>query len=222
MLKKFAIALPVAAMLVACANTDAGVTTAVKSKLASSDTVKASDINVDTHDHIVTLTGTVESEAAKREAVTIARNTDGVTDVIDQLAIGNAPASTTGELENRSESYGREAAGTTEAYGREAAAKTEAFGHEAAEKTGDAAQKTREAAGTAGEVIGDAAITSEVKTKFLAEPGVPGSAIHVETNDGVVTLSGTVRTQAEADKAMSIARDSKGVKRVVNHMKVSA
>ena len=61
-----------------------------------------------------------------------------------------------------------------------------------------------------------------VKTKFLAEPGVSGLKIDVDTNDHVVTLTGTVKTKAEATKAMSIARDTKGVKRVVNHLKVAA
>jgi len=37
-----------------------------------------------------------------------------------------------------------------------------------------------------------------------------------------VTLTGTVKSKAEAEKAMSIARDTKGVKRVVNHLKVAA
>jgi osmotically-inducible protein OsmY len=72
------------------------------------------------------------------------------------------------------------------------------------------------------EGLTDAAITSEVKTKFLAEPGVSGLDIHVDTNNGVVTLSGNVKSKAEAAKAMSIARDSKGVKRVVNHLKRAA
>ena len=68
----------------------------------------------------------------------------------------------------------------------------------------------------------DAAITSAVKTKFLAEPGVPGTSINVDTNNHVVTLTGTVKSKAEMDKAMAIARDTKGVKRVVNHLKVAA
>jgi hyperosmotically inducible protein len=71
-------------------------------------------------------------------------------------------------------------------------------------------------------IITDAAITTDVKTKFLAEPGVSGLSISVDTTDHVVTLSGNVKTKAEMNKAMSIARDTKGVKRVVNHMKMAA
>lgn len=77
---------------VACGQTDAGITTAVKSKLAADDTVKASQVDVDTQNHVVTLSGMVETPAAKAMAVQIARNTDGVTDVIDQITIGSTAA----------------------------------------------------------------------------------------------------------------------------------
>ncbi len=71
----------------ACSQTDAGVTTAVKTKMASDDTVKASEINVDTHNHVVTLNGTVGSQAEKERAVMIARNTKGVSNVVDDLTV---------------------------------------------------------------------------------------------------------------------------------------
>ena len=81
--------------------------------------------------------------------------------------------------------------------------KTETIAHDAKVKSEDAADKT-------GEVLTDAAITSAVKTKFLAEPGVSGLKIDVDTNDHVVTLTGTVKSKAEANKAMAIARETQG------------
>jgi hypothetical protein len=84
---------------VACGQTDAGITTAVKSKLAADDTVKAYQVDVDTNNKVVTLRGDVETAAQKAHAVTIARNTDGVTDVIDQLRV-NPTAATTGLGDN--------------------------------------------------------------------------------------------------------------------------
>jgi hypothetical protein len=79
---------------VACAQTDAGITTAVKSKLAADDMVKAYQVDVDTSNKVVTLSGDVETAAQKEHAVMIARNTDGVADVIDQLRIGRTAATT--------------------------------------------------------------------------------------------------------------------------------
>ena len=75
---------------VACAQTDAGVTTKVKAKFAADDVVKASDINVTTNDQVVTLTGEVESAAAKAQAVRLTRETEGVRDVVDGLVVGTS------------------------------------------------------------------------------------------------------------------------------------
>jgi CBS domain-containing protein len=62
----------------ACAQSDAGITTSVKSQLAADDLVKARNINVDTRDRVVTLTGEVGSTAEEAQALQIARNTKGV------------------------------------------------------------------------------------------------------------------------------------------------
>jgi hypothetical protein len=87
------------AFTVACGQTDAGITTAVKSKLAADDTVKAYQVEVETENKVVTLRGDVETAAQKEHAVTLARNTDGVTDVIDQLRV-NPTAATSGLGDN--------------------------------------------------------------------------------------------------------------------------
>ena len=90
-----AVSAVVLAFTVACAQSDAGITTAVKSKLAADDTVKAYKVDVDTENKVVTLSGDVDTEAQRTHAVMIARNTDGVTDVIDQLRV-NPTAATSG------------------------------------------------------------------------------------------------------------------------------
>ncbi len=90
-----AVSAVVLAFTVACSQTDAGITTAVKSKLAADDTVKAYKVDVDTANKVVTLSGEVDTEAQRAHAVMIARNTDGVADVIDQLRV-NPTAATSG------------------------------------------------------------------------------------------------------------------------------
>jgi len=216
MYQRFAILLSAGALAVtvACSQTDAGITSAVKTKMAADNTVKASEINVDTHNHVVTLNGTVGSNAEKERAVMIARNTKGVTSVVDNLTVGPV-AATSGSYSESAKETAQEAKEKTENTARDAKQKTETAAHDAKVKTERATEKT-------GEVVTDAAITSAVKTKFLAEPGVPGTSINVDTNNHVVTLTGTVKSKAEMDKAMAIARDTKGVKRVVNHLKVAA
>lgn len=94
MLRKLAGFVAAAGMVVtvACGQTDAGITTNVKTKLAADDTVKAYQVDVDTQNRVVTLSGNVETTAAKDRAVMIARETDGVRDVIDQIRVSEAAA----------------------------------------------------------------------------------------------------------------------------------
>jgi hyperosmotically inducible protein len=72
----------------------------------------------------------------------------------------------------------------------------------------------------AGEAVSDGAITAQVKTRLLANTNLPGRDIEVETNDGTVTLSGTVRSDTEKDLAYHIAKDSRGVRNVRNNLRV--
>lgn len=62
-----------------------------------------------------------------------------------------------------------------------------------------------------GETIDDATITTRVKTALLNDPDVGGLRIDVDTFKGVVTLSGAVKTAAERDKAIAIAKRMSGV-----------
>ena len=66
---------------------DAWITTKVHSRFTGEDLLKGSDIDVDTNEHVVTLKGTVPTSAARTRALEIARTTDGVTKVVDQLTI---------------------------------------------------------------------------------------------------------------------------------------
>jgi hyperosmotically inducible protein len=217
MLQKLAILCSAAGLVVtvACAQTDPGITTAVKTKLAADDTVKAYQIDVDTAEGVVTLTGVVEAPAAKEQAVILARGTDGVKDVVDRITV-NAPAASTPEnLGDRIGDATREGTRTAGEKIGEGVDATKEFGREVGDKAEDAAQRT-------GEVVTDGAITAAVKSKLLVDTSTPGLKIDVDTKDGVVTLTGTVKTRAEADKAAADARGTKGVKRVVNNLKVAA
>jgi osmotically-inducible protein OsmY len=211
MLQRFAVLLSTAGMVVtiACAQSDPAVATAVKSKLAADDTVKAYQIDVDTKDRIVTLSGTVETAAAKDQAVMIARQTDGVRDVVDHIAVNRDAAATTGNLREEANEAGREAREKA----REAADAAKELGRDAQTRAGEAADRTSAA-------LTDAAVTSAVKTKLLADTTVSGLKIHVDTKDDVVTVNGMVANKAEADRATSLARDSTGVKSVVSNLRI--
>ena len=180
MVKKLAgfICLFVVLLAVACAQTDAGITTSVKSKLAADDVVKAHEINVDTKEGVVSLTGAVPTAEVKERAVELARGTDGVTSVVDNLTVTRAAAD---------RDLGDETAATT---------------------------------GRVGDTANDATITASIKTKFLADDDVSGLKIDVDTTDGVVTLTGNVKTAAEKAEAIRIARETDGVKSVEDRLKI--
>lgn len=75
---------------------------------------------------------------------------------------------------------------------------------------------------SAGTVLDDAVITSQVKSAFIADPTVKALAINVDTDDGVVTLTGSVNTQAEIDRAVSLAENRDGVRSVRNNLTLAA
>jgi len=82
---------------VACGQSDVGITTKVKAKMAVDDVVRGHTIEVATERGVVTLTGNIDSDAAKARALELAKETKGVVDVKDMIAVkraegdGNAP-----------------------------------------------------------------------------------------------------------------------------------
>ena len=73
-----------------------------------------------------------------------------------------------------------------------------------------------------GAVASDTWITTKVKSDLAVEKDVDATDIGVHTYEGVVTLTGDVDNQAEADKAVRVASEIKGVKSVLNQMKVKS
>jgi hyperosmotically inducible periplasmic protein len=73
-----------------------------------------------------------------------------------------------------------------------------------------------------GEIASDSWITTKVKSELAVEEDVSATRIHVETYEGVVTLSGTAESQTEADRAVALASQVKGVKSVVNNLEVKS
>ena len=69
--------------------------------------------------------------------------------------------------------------------------------------------------------LSDSVITTKVKAEFAKDKTVSATHVKVDTDsNGVVTLSGTAKSKAEADKAVSIAKSTKGVTSVNNEIVV--
>ncbi|HEY9436026.1 MAG TPA: BON domain-containing protein [Blastocatellia bacterium] len=92
------------------------------------------------------------------------------------------------------------------------------------EYTEERAGEERERARGAGEKLGasldDAWIHTKLVAKFIGDADTPGRNINVDVVNNVVTLRGTVETAEQRAEAERIARDTEGVRRVVNQLKV--
>lgn len=87
-----------------------------------------------------------------------------------------------------------------------------------ADGTKQAAHKAEKAATEVGAMVTDGWITSKVKAQLMAADGVHASAIDVQTADRIVTLRGHVQSAAERRKVIDIARETRGVDRVIDEL----
>jgi osmotically-inducible protein OsmY len=148
---------------------DATITTAIKSKYLGDEEISGLKVHVETINGKVTLTGAVPNKHVEERAVSIAKNTNGVKEVVSKLA-----------------------------------------------KEGKAGEESS----TAGNVIPDATVTAAVKSKYLADEEISGLDVHVETVNGKVTLRGTVPSKHAEERAVSIAKNTNGVKEVVSRLEI--
>ncbi|HKX30965.1 MAG TPA: BON domain-containing protein [Blastocatellia bacterium] len=87
------------------------------------------------------------------------------------------------------------------------------------------AREERNRAVKSGESVGDslddAWVHAKITTKLIGDPNTPQRKINVDVRDNIVTLRGTVDTAAERTEAEQVAKNTDGVRRVVNQLKVS-
>jgi hyperosmotically inducible protein len=103
-------------------------------------------------------------------------------------------------------------------------ATTERATERAADKTGqameNAGQEIEAGAERAADATSDAAMTAAVKAALIAAPDLSALAIDVDTSNSVVTLNGTVKSEAQKSQAVDAAAKVNGVKSVVSNLTV--
>ncbi|MGA9768667.1 MAG: BON domain-containing protein [Blastocatellia bacterium] len=233
---------------------DGATTAKVKAAFGLSKRVSAHDIGVTTTDGIVTLTGKAPSEDIKSLAAEIARDTEGVKEVLNQIEVDPTAKPTTEsvrveDLEIRStilESFAR----SRELGGSNIEVKVENRAVTLSGSVDTPAQKNG-AEQTAGAVDGVSGVTNNLTVtnpQAATEPPASASAsadpgldlakrvkfelyetgafdtltMNAKAEDGLVTLSGTVRTRAEQLLAERVAQSVPGVKKVTSELKVTA
>jgi len=80
--------------------------------------------------------------------------------------------------------------------------------------------KTSQAGQAIKDATADARVTTAIKAKLVKDPDLSAWDIHVDTTDGVVTLSGTVSSSDLIGKAMELALDTDGARQVISTLQV--
>lgn len=178
------------------------------------------DLDVESNDGVVTLSGAVLTAADKARAARLAK-VAGVTRVVNEIEVDpNAARSKTATAAKKTKEGLNKAVDAT-VTGIEKAKEGVAKGvGEGGKAVGKAAGKTADAVGTAGDEVTDASLTTRVKTELSGESLLKNTSIDVSTDNKVVTLKGTVPTEAAKARAGEIAAKTGGVSRVVNDLVV--
>lgn len=172
---------------------DSWLTTKIQAQYFADEDIKARYINVSTREGVVTLKGRVDSERAREQALNIARYTDGVTRVEDQLTVG-ASAAAGAAPETVRPADPESAVATTGTMPADA---------------GD-------------DRIDDASVTSRIQAKYFLDPSMKERRIEVDTRERVVTLRGELASDNERAQALLLARTTEGVERVEDALTVNA
>jgi len=174
----------------------------IHSEFVNEDVLSGSNIDVDVKNGMVTLQGTVPSEAARARAIQQAKNNDGVKGVTDQLRIAPAVYNN-GKLDKAQDKTVK------------IADKTEDKLEKAGDKSASAMKKT-------GRAIDDGWIKSKIYAQYMADWNtvLNDSDIDVDVKNNYVTLNGIVKAAAAKAKAVSIAKGTDGVKGVKDNLRV--
>lgn len=172
---------------------DAWITTQIYAKFFADSDIKGRNIDVETVSGVVTLHGTIQSGAERSRAIAKAKGTDGVKQVVDKLTLPQAekPAPAEGPEKGRASSNAEQ----VKAHARSAADRV-------------------------GKEISDTWITTKVQAMYFLDKDVKGMDIDVTTKGTIVTLTGTVPTEATRQKAVADARSIEGVTQVVDKIVV--
>ena len=173
---------------------DGWITMKIHSMFVPEESLDGSNIDVDTTDGVVTLSGTVPNEAGRARALAIAKGTDGARSVVDKLRIGPA------EKEITDAAHGA--------------------GQTATSATREAARDAKSAVNTAGRRITDGWIKSKIFAQYLTEDSLEDSDIDIDVTNGMVTLNGTVKTAMGKERALAIARSTDRVHGVMDNLKI--
>ena len=177
---------------------DAEITAAVKAKFMTDENVAARHIDVDTNNGIVTLRGKVSSETEADRAIELAKTADGVRLVHSYLKTDLAENETDQDSDH----------------------KVSDTANKVEDKLRDAGHSVEKGLDHVADAGSDAAITAQIKWKLAKDKLVQASDINVDTKNRRVTLSGTVNSKQELQRAVQLARSVDDVVAVNSDLRI--
>jgi hyperosmotically inducible periplasmic protein len=194
----------------------AWITTKIRAQYFTDPDVRGREIDVTASNGIVTLTGQVESERARQQALAIARETEGVVRVEDRLQlVPEAPDRTPADREPIDrEPIDREPA-------ERQPVDREPIDREADRELPAPAEPERtpgEAATPA--AVSDADLVTRVQSRLHQEEDLRGHQLEVRAENGVVTLTGAVRSERLRQQSLEVARRTEGVRDIRDELEV--
>jgi osmotically-inducible protein OsmY len=193
-------ALLIAGPAAAQTSTDKTLDSRIEKSIHSDASLKKFNIDVSVDGGVATLTGTVATEADRGKAESLAK-VNGITRVDNRIVVDLSAGTTKGT------------SGAIKEGAKTAGEKTAAGAKKVGEATKDGAVKV-------GDEVTDAYLISKLNADFVNEDLLKGSDINVDSDNQIVTLKGTVVTSAGRARAVAIAKGTKGVKRVVDHLTI--
>jgi len=182
---------------------DAWLAAKINAKFVGDRDIKARNIKVSADNGRVTLQGHVLNESEHQLALTLARNTDGVKEVVDNLDVQVAgpppPGAVNGATPGATATNGTTSTSTPPL-------------------ATPSTPSTPPPVGSAD----DARITTSIQSKYFVDDRIKGRHINVTTSGGVVTLHGEIADDTERAEALLLARTTEGVKRVEDNLTISA
>jgi hypothetical protein len=95
---------------------------------------------------------------------------------------------------------------------------------EGVDRTREAGARVGESVAAAGETlageVNDASLTAKIKAKMALDDAIKARSIDVTTEGSTVTLSGSVRSIAERERAVTLTRETEGVRQVIDRLQV--
>jgi osmotically-inducible protein OsmY len=90
----------------------------------------------------------------------------------------------------------------------------------ARERGAEIGERAAKAVATAGAAVDEGALTAKIKAKMVLDDLVKARAINVTTSGSTVTLSGSVQSRKEQDRAVQLAKETDGVTHVIDRLEV--